>query len=152
MAMIFEFEIDFRYDLRSSHFVIEEPRPGQFRLSLPPCLWETHIRDISFYDEQESKLMPWLLPDLLTRALGAGFDEGAKNRLKEEAKYQAERMARELVNKMRSEVQSSARQTLEALARGFGAEKTEIVFSRAEPVQVREREGEEAGAAVAKSA
>ena len=128
MAMIFEFEIDFRYDLRSPEFKIDSEGETAYRLRLPPCVYETHIRDISFYDEQESKFMPWLVPDLLNRALGAGFNEEDKNRLKEEAKLQAAEMAKELTTKMRSEVQSSARQTLEALARGFGADRVTIDF------------------------
>jgi hypothetical protein len=128
MAMIFEFDVDFRYDLRSPEFIITEEGEGEFRLRLPPCTYETHIRDISFYDEQEARLLPWLVPDLLNRALGAGFDEAAKNRLKQEARLQADMMAKELVGKLRSEVQSSARQTLEALARGFGARRVIVDF------------------------
>ncbi|MBN2185574.1 MAG: DUF4230 domain-containing protein [Candidatus Krumholzibacteriota bacterium] len=135
MAMVFEFEIDFRYDLRDPDFIIEEKKAGQYLLKMPKCLYEVHIRDISFYDEQSAKLLPWLLPGLLTKAFGAGSTEEDKNRLKEEAKQQAAQMAGQLVRKMRSEVQTSTRKTLEALARNFGAEDVDFDFTHADLIR-----------------
>jgi len=137
MAMIFGFDIDFRYDLQSPDFRIEDLGGGKFRLSMPKCFYETHIKDINFYDEQNSKLLPWLLPDLLNRAFGAGFSEDKKNALIEEAKQQASTQARQLVRKMRSDVQNSARRTVEALAQGFGAGRVTIDFKDSELVQVK---------------
>ena len=136
MAMIFEFEIDFRYDLRSPDFIIESENSRSYRLKMPKCFYRIYIRDISFYDEQNAKLLPWLLPDLLNRAFGGGFDETDKNHLMEEAKQQADEMARDFVEKMHSEVQSSARQTLEALAGSFGAEETVVDFTDSKLVPV----------------
>jgi hypothetical protein len=135
MAMIFEFDIDFRYNLRSPDFIIEEQGEKKFRLKMPQCFYEVHIRDISFYDEQNAKFLPWLLPDLLNRAFGSGFNESDKNLLLEEAKNQATQMADNLVRKMRSEVQNSARQTLEALSKNFGAEKVLIDFTDSKLIQ-----------------
>ena len=137
MAMIFEFDIDFRYDLRSPDFVIEKQGIDTYRLVMPKCFYEIHIKDINFYDEQQAKLLPWLLPGLLNSAFGAGFDEADKNYLKEEAKEQASKMAKELVSKMRSEVQKSAQQTLEALAKGFGAKTVILDFKKSELVQLK---------------
>jgi len=136
MAMIFEFEIDFRYDLRSPDFVIEAGEDASYRLKMPKCFYKIYIRDINFYDEQNSKFLPWLLPDLLNRAFGSGFDESDKNRLKDEAKHQADEMAGGFVEKMHSEVQGSARQTLEALARSFGAKETLVDFTDSKLVPV----------------
>lgn len=135
MAMIFEFDIDFRYDLRSPDFLMEELGEKNFRLKMPPCFYEVHIRNISFYDEQNAKFLPWLLPDLLNRAFGAGFSEEDKNLLIEEAKCQATKMAENLVKKMRSEVQNSARQTLEILSKSFGAEKVLVDFTDSKLLQ-----------------
>ena len=135
MAMIFEFEIDFRYDLRSPEFVIGDEGLGSFRLKMPDCFYQTHIRDVYFYDEQSSKLLPWLIPDLLNRAFGPGFNESDKNRLKEEAKQQAGLMAKDFVEKMRSEVQGSARKTLEALGKAFGARGITVDFGDSALVQ-----------------
>jgi len=137
MAMIFEFEISFRYNLRSSEFVIKAENEGNYRLIMPKCLYETSIRDISFYDEQNAKLLPWLLPDLVNRAFGPGFNETDKNRLMEEAKQQAVQMAKEFTDKMQSEVQKSATQTLEAIGKAFGAEKVTLDFSEAQLVQTK---------------
>jgi len=133
--MIFEFDIDFRYDLRSPDFKIHEEGEKKYRLKMPKCFYEVHIRDISFYDEQNAKFLPWLLPDLINRAFGSVFNEEDKNSLTEEAKCQAAQMADNLVRKMRSEVQNSARQTLEALSKNFGAEKVLIDFTDSKLVQ-----------------
>jgi hypothetical protein len=137
MAMIFEFEIDFRYDLRSPDFVIEQKKDGQYLFKMPKCLYEVHIRDISFYDEQSAKLLPWLLPGLLTNAFGTGSTEEDKNRLKEEAKQQAALMAGQLVQKMRTEVQNSSRKTLEAMAKNFGAEHVDFDFTHADLIRLK---------------
>ena len=137
MAMIFEFEIDFRYDLRSNDFVIETTGERQYRLGMPKCFYQTHIRDVSFYDIQNSKFLPWLIPDLLNRAFGPGFTETDKNRLKEEAKQQAARMAGDFVEKMRSEVQNSATQTLETMGNAFGADNITVDFSSSGLVQTK---------------
>src|SRR4030042_968680 len=86
MALIFEFDINFRYDLQSPDFVIQAEGGASYRLRMPKCFYDIYIRDINFYDEQNAKFLPWLVPDLLNRAFGPAFDESDKNRLKEEAK------------------------------------------------------------------
>jgi len=135
MAMIFQFDIDFKYNLHSPEFNIESTGDGTYHLKMPKCLYEPHIKDISFYDEQGAKLLPWLLPHLLTNALSDGLNEETKNRLIVEAKTQASQMAHELVKKIQSEVQKSAIQTLEVLAKGFGARQITVDFSDADLVQ-----------------
>lgn len=134
MAMIFTFDIDFRYDLRDPAFRIEDTG-GAFRLTMPPLRYDLHIRDITFYDEQKTRMMPWLLPDLVNAAFGAGFNERDRNHLKDEARAQAESLASNLVQRLRPEVQSSARETLVLLARGFTEAPVEIVFHETKPVQ-----------------
>jgi hypothetical protein len=129
MVMIFQFGIDFKYNLHNPDFTVETMGNGNFRLRMPKCEYESHINDISFYDEQGAKLLPWLLPHLLTKALSDGMNEETKNRLISEAKNQASQMAHELVQKIQSEVQKSAAHTLEILARGFGANKIVVDFS-----------------------
>lgn len=130
MAMIFEFDIDFRYDLRSPDFKIEQLNENEYILTMPRCLYQVHIRDISFYDEQNSKFLPWLLPDLLNRAFGSGFSEEDKNQLKEEARTQAAQLAEGVVNKLQSEVENSARQTLLTLTKSLGVKKVKVDFSQ----------------------
>jgi hypothetical protein len=131
MAMIFEFEIDFRYDLRSSEFSIAQVSEGCFVFTLPPCLHEAHIRNIQFYDEQGSRLLPWLLPEILSGFLPSGFSEEDKNRLVADAKSHAQAQSRRLIDTLESEVQASARRTLESIAFSLGAKKVEFEFKKA---------------------
>ncbi len=135
MAMIFSFEIDFRYNLQSSEFRIVPGGDGSYRLRMPKCFYEIFIKDIQIYDETRATVVPWLMPGLLHGVFGPGFDEEDKNKLIEAAKQHASGQARELVERMTSEVHSSARQTLEALARGFGATRVEFDFQEAELVE-----------------
>jgi hypothetical protein len=129
MAMIFEFGIDFRYNLQSPQFMITETGPSAYAVTMPPCDYEVNIRDIRFYDEQGSKLLPWLLPDLLNGFLSHGFSEEDKNKLVDAAKGHAEKQALDLIDNIQSEVQKSVSSTLESISRAFGAEKLEFTFS-----------------------
>jgi Protein of unknown function (DUF4230) len=133
LAMIFEFQIDFRYDLRSSQFVIERAMDDhggeQTLLQLPPVRAEISVRSLRFYDEQRSKLMPWLLPDLLNGAFGPGFSEEDKNRLLEGAAAHAKSHAHQLIEQLRGEVEASARATLLPIAASLGAHNARLKFS-----------------------
>lgn len=136
MALILTFDTDFKYDLRSPEFRIKQTGDTtSCHLTMPPCYYDIRIRDISIYDEQEAKLLPWLVPDLINNIFGAGFGPAQKNELIEEAKKQASAQARQLVETMRSEVQESAEQTLSSLARGFGVQSVSIDFAEAAPVE-----------------
>ncbi|HOO73635.1 MAG TPA: DUF4230 domain-containing protein [Spirochaetota bacterium] len=128
MAMIFEFEIDFRYDLRSPSFRVEE-KNGAFTFIMPPCFHEIHIRDIHFYDEQKSRLVPWLLPDFINNIFTDGFTEEDKNRIKNEAKKRAEEQAKGIIEKLSSDVERSASQTLQSLAKALGATNVNFTFN-----------------------
>jgi len=133
MAMIFEFDIDFQFDLRDASFKVEERSPGQFTLQMPRCDYVVHVRNVTFYDEQGGKLLPIILPDVINKVLGGGFNEVDRNKLMEEAKGQAEKLAQNLAHRLSSEVQTSARQTMEMLAKSFGAESVQVSFPDAEP-------------------
>ena len=52
MAMIFEFDIDFQYDLRDPAFAVAEAGPGRYRLQMPRCDYVVHVRNVTFYAEQ----------------------------------------------------------------------------------------------------
>ena len=133
MAMIFEFDIDFQYDLRDPSFRVQEDGPGRYRLQMPRCDYVVHVRNVTFYDEQGGKLLPIILPDAINKILGGGFNEEDRNKLMEEAKLQAEKLAENLARRLSSEVQTSARQTMEMLAKSFGAQSVRVVFPDAEP-------------------
>ena len=133
MAMIFEFDIDFQYDLRDPSFAVLEEGPGRYRLQMPRCDYVVHVRNVTFYDEQAGKLLPIILPDVVNKILGGGFNEEDRNKLMDEAKAQAEALAQNLARRLSSEVQTSARQTMEMLAKSFGATAVRVVFPDAEP-------------------
>ena len=133
MAMIFEFDIDFQYDLRDPSFTVREEGAGRFSLQMPRCDYVVHVRNVTFYDEQAGKLLPIILPDVINKLLGGGFNEEDRNKLMEEAKAQAEALAQNLARRLSSEVQTSARQTMEMLAKSFGATGVRVVFPDAEP-------------------
>ena len=135
MAMIFEFDIEFKFNLKSRDFAITSLGNGKYELKTPPCYYDIKIVDINFYDEQNSKLLPWLLPDLINRALGTGFDEQEKNRLKDEARQQASAMSKRLAASMWTDIQRSCETTLVALAKGFGAKEVNVNFDQSQLTQ-----------------
>jgi len=132
MAMIFEIEIDFRYDLRSSSFQILPDGEGGYRFRMPPVFHDTHIRDIRFYDEQQSRLLPWLVPDLLNGFFAGRFSEEDKNRLVAAARSHAQEQAAELIRNIRPDFENSARSTLSSIARAFGVQEVEFDFPEQE--------------------
>lgn len=136
MAMIFEFEIDFRYDLKRSDFEIIGTGPSSYILKMPPCHYEANVRNIHFYDEQRSKLMPFLLPDLLNGFLGAGFTEEDRNKLFAAARAHAQDQASALIKSLSSDVEASARQTLQAIGRAFGASHVAVEFKKVDGSQL----------------
>ncbi|HYF59104.1 MAG TPA: DUF4230 domain-containing protein [Burkholderiaceae bacterium] len=143
LAMVFEFEMDFRYDLRSEAFRIEAlgpptdvgPRPGApsppplARIDLPPCRVEVSIKDLAFYDEQRSRLLPWLLPDLLQGFFDGRFSEDDKNRLIAAARAHAMAQAHGLAERYRAQVERSAYTTLAMLVRPLGFPAVEVRFA-----------------------
>jgi len=129
MAMVFQFEINFWYDLRSTDFKVMDAGQDRFMIKMPQCLYNINIKDISFYDEQSAKLLDWLLPPLISRVFAKDFSEEDKNRLKDEAKLQASSMANQLIKQLSSEIEKSARQTMEMLAKSFGAKTVVLDFS-----------------------
>ncbi len=136
MAMIFEFDIDFVYDLESPDFRIDDAAGAVFRVTMPACGHEVRIRDIRFYDEQAAKFLPWLLPDLVNGFLGDRFSVEAKNRLVESAKRHTEERAVKLIEDVRSDVEASATTTLRSISRAFGANEVEFRFGKRTPTAV----------------
>jgi hypothetical protein len=144
LAMVFEFEMDFRYDLRSDLFRIETlkpaadvgPRAGAPQppptasIDLPPCRVDVSIRDLAFYDEQRSRLLPWLLPDLLQGFFDGRFSEEDKNRLISAARAHAMAQAQWLAERYRAQVERSAHTTLAMLVRPLGYPAIEVRFAQ----------------------
>ena len=133
LAMVFEFEMDFRFDLRSPLTHIESTvmtAQGGRRaiLHLPPCKVDVSIKDLSFYDEQRAKFMPWLFPDLLQGFFDGRFSEEDKNRLIASAKAHARTQAEALSLRYRAQVEQSAHSTLKLMTKPLGFAELEVRF------------------------
>jgi hypothetical protein len=128
MAMVFEFQIDFRYDLRSPAFSIHGADRGTVIVRMPPCIHEVTLQNVQFYDEQQARLLPWLLPDLLNGFFSRGFTEQDKNGLIAAAKRQAEHQARAVIKSFLVNVEGSATTTLRAICRSLGAREVVLDF------------------------
>ena len=128
MALIIEYGIDFKYNLRDAGLSISSNDEGITHITMPPCQWELVVRDIKFYDESNARILPWLLGDIGS-AIGPGFGEEEKNKLLEEARTQAQSQADDMIEQFIHEVQRSATLTMEGLARSFGNDQVEVTFT-----------------------
>lgn len=128
LSMIFEFEINFIYDLTSPRLEIMQIANYSYKIKMPPCKYKFSIADMKFYDEKNGKFIPFLLPDSLNGFFGSTFTEEDKNRLIEEARNEVKKMSVRLISQLQSKIHKSARDTLEAIAKSFGANKVEFVF------------------------
>lgn len=135
-AMVFEFLVDFRYDLRHEVFRAEPDADGGISFTLPPTSYEIQMKDMQIYDERGAALVPILLPDWVGRVFGGSFSEKEKNQLIRAARDEAEGLAKELAGNMRHEVQKSAQATLGSMARGMGFTGSRFLFGDAEPVRL----------------
>ena len=134
-AMIFDFVVDFRYDLKSPQFVPEIQGEDGVKITMPPCFYEIQMKDIQIYDERASALAPVLLPEWAGQILGGKFSEKEKNQLIQAARQEAEGLARRLAERMIGEVQHGAESTLRPIAKAVGFTSASFAFSEASPVQ-----------------
>jgi hypothetical protein len=144
MAMVFEFQIDFRYDLRSPEFTIQEAGRNRVIIRMPQCIHEVQLENIQFYDEQHGRFLPWLLPDLLSGFFSRGFSEQDKNDLVAAAKRQAQVQARAVISSFLVNAENSATTTLRAVCRSLGVDDVVFDFQRATEPQVNVSYGEAA--------
>lgn len=127
IALIFEFEITFLYDLRDKNFEIIVLDNDYYKIIMPECKYKHSIIDMKFYDEKNAKFLPFLLPDSIN-STGLSFSENDKNKLIREAKEEVKELSLNLIRNLESKIHKSARDTLEAIAKGFGAKKVEFEF------------------------
>jgi len=134
-AMIFDFVVDFRYDLKSPDFSLQVSGPEEVEFKMPPCFYEIQMKDIRIYDEKAAALVPLLLPEWLGQIFGGKFSEKEKNELIKAARQEAEGLAKDLTDRMLGEVRSSAESTLRPIARSMGYSEASFVFDDRGPVQ-----------------
>jgi hypothetical protein len=129
ITLVIEFDVDFRYDLNDPQFRVQSLGEGAFNVFLPPCRHEVLIRDLRIHSEDKTKLLPWLMPEVVDRVFTGGFSVDAKNKLISETRLQASNYAGDLVRKATGEAQRSAARTLTMLAQGLGAGRVDFEFA-----------------------
>ncbi len=128
-AIVFEFVVDFRYDLRSPMFKAESAQTGTLAITMPPAIYEIHLKGMQIYDEQDSAFVPILLPEWIGRIFGGKLTVKEKNQLFDAAKREAEGLAGELSRSMITEVQTNAEATIGSMVRGMGFKSVGILFA-----------------------
>ena len=128
IAIIFEFEIEFVYDLLSPDFAILPQGEDRYEIKMAPCKYKYSIKDMKIYDEKNAKLLPFLLPDSLNGLFGASFDESDKNHLIDDAKDEVKQLSLKIINDLGGKIHKSATDTLEAIAKSFGAKEVGFIF------------------------
>ncbi|MGG7048192.1 MULTISPECIES: DUF4230 domain-containing protein [unclassified Campylobacter] len=129
LSMIFEFEINFIYDLRSTKMEILPLSSLSYLIKMPPCKYKFSIANMKFYDEENGRFIPFLLPDSLNGFFGGGFREEDKNRLIMQAREEAEKMSIKLISDLEYKIHKSAADTLEAIAKSFGVSRVSFEFN-----------------------
>ena len=84
LAMVFEFEVDFVYNLLSEDFkVIENSK--SISITMPKCKYDVKIKDFYFYDEQGTRLK--ILPEFLSSIFDGGVSDLIGRQIRELVNY-----------------------------------------------------------------
>ena len=116
LAMVFEFEVDFVYNLLSKDFKVIDDYKGVF-IKMPKCKYDVKIKDFYFYDEQGTRLK--ILPEFLSSIFDGGVSEDEKNELVKMAIRQVEEISKKVAMKIQSDVDSTTKETIKNLLVGF---------------------------------
>ena len=116
LAMVFEFEVDFVYNLFSKDFKVEQNQSG-LTVKMPRCKYDVKIKDFYFYDEQGTRLK--ILPEFLSSIFDGGVSEDEKNELVKMAIQQVEEIAKKVAKNIQSDVDKTTRATINNLIMGF---------------------------------
>ena len=116
LAMVFEFEVDFVYNLFSKNFKVEQNQGG-LSVTMPRCKYDVKIKDFYFYDEQGTRLK--ILPEFLSSIFDGGVSEDEKNELVKMAIKQVEEIAKKVAKNIQSDVDKTTKATINNLIMGF---------------------------------
>ena len=116
LAMVFEFEVDFVYNLFSKDFKVEQNQGG-LTVKMPRCKYDVKIKDFYFYDEQGTRLK--ILPEFLSSIFDGGVSEDEKNELVKMAIQQVEEIAKQVAKNIQTDVDKTTRVTINNLIMGF---------------------------------
>ena len=116
IAMVFEFEVDFVYDLMSPDFKVSESSSGK-SIQMPKCKYDVKIKDFYFYDEQGTRLK--ILPEFLSSIFDGGVSEEEKNELVKMAIKQVEEISKKVAKNIQLDVDKTTKETINNLIIGF---------------------------------
>jgi len=125
LAMVFEFEVDFIYDLTSSEFQVTSSKAG-YDVAMPKCIYDVKIKDFYFYDEQGTRLK--ILPEILSTLLSGGVSEEKKNELKDMALEQIKSISKEVAESLQPEAHSATKDTIKQMLLGQNVNLKHIRF------------------------
>ena len=126
LAMVFEFEVDFVYNLFSKDFKVEQNQSG-LSVTMPRCKYDVKIKDFYFYDEQGTRLK--ILPEFLSSIFDGGVSEDEKNELVKMAIQQVEEIAKKVAKNIQSDVDKTTRATINNLIMGFNEHINSFQFN-----------------------
>ena len=116
LAMVFEFEVDFVYNLLSKDFKVFDNGKG-VSINMPRCKYDVKIKDFYFYDEQGTRLK--ILPEFLSSIFDGGVSEDEKNELVKMAIKQVEEISKKVAMDIQSDVDRTTKETINNLLLGF---------------------------------
>ena len=116
LAMVFEFEVDFVYNLLSKDFKVFDDING-VSINMPRCKYDVKIKDFYFYDEQGTRLK--ILPEFLSSIFDGGVSEDEKNELVKMAIKQVEEISKKVAIDIQSDVDRTTKETINNLLLGF---------------------------------
>ena len=116
LAMVFEFEVDFVYNLLSEDFKVFDDING-VSIKMPRCKYDVKIKDFYFYDEQGTRLK--ILPEFLSSIFDGGVSEDEKNELVKMAIKQVEEISKKVAMNIQSDVDRRTKETINNLLLGL---------------------------------
>ena len=115
LAMVFEFEVDFVYNLLSKDFKVFDDING-VSIKMPRCKYDVKIKDFYFYDEQGTRLK--ILPEFLSSIFDGGVSEDEKNELIKMAIKQVEEISKKVAIDIQTDVDRKTKETINNLLLG----------------------------------
>ncbi len=143
MILLVEFLSEFKIDLMEPAFAINvNDEDGYVEFLLPRIKYTVNIKDLRFIDEQNARILPFLLPGFLSTQIGFTVDE--RNEIISQAKRSVELSTRNYLRFHKKEIHQALYRAVSSLAAGFGYTDVRIAFSyetpRADGIQTRDLE------------
>lgn len=124
----FDFELDFIYDLKNPDFSMQETSDKHYLVQMPTCEYKYNIKNLQIYSEENARFMPSILPGFMSKMIGTKFTEAEKTELINQALESNKASLLKDVERLKNEIQTSATDTINALANSFGGIDTKVTL------------------------